>query len=36
VAQDPNAPIVDLQLTGISGSAVPSTVEARIGLVRIR
>jgi hypothetical protein len=36
VAQAPNAPSVDLQLTGTSGSAVLSTVEPRIGLVRIR
>jgi hypothetical protein len=36
VTQDANAPGVDLQLTGASGAAIPTTVEPRIGLVRIR
>jgi hypothetical protein len=36
VTQDANAPGVDLELTGASGAAVPTTVEPRIGLVRIR
>ena len=36
VVQSPNGGIVDLQLKSTTGAAVSSTVEPRIGLVRIR